>query len=78
MPRFAQMRFWLSHCIIVGFSEQARQVLQLAMGSPHPYGLRSLDPGDPDYIGKRWETSIVTTPTTKAPFELANCPFIRA
>lgn len=40
----------LHHC---GFSsEQARQVLQLAMGSLlTPYGLRSLDPGDPDYIG---------------------------
>lgn len=40
----------LHHC---GFSsEQARQVLQRARGSLlTPYGLRSLAPGDPDYIG---------------------------
>lgn len=40
----------LHHC---GFpTEQARQVLQLASRSLlTPYGLRSLDPSDPDYIG---------------------------
>ncbi|BAZ28360.1 glycogen debranching enzyme [Cylindrospermum sp. NIES-4074] len=41
----------LQHC---GFSEQqGRQVLDLATATLlTPYGLRSLDPGDPQYIGK--------------------------
>ncbi|MCP2731983.1 amylo-alpha-1,6-glucosidase, partial [Symplocastrum sp. BBK-W-15] len=41
----------LYHC---GFpKEQARQVLQVARDRLlTPYGLRSLDPGDPNYIGK--------------------------
>jgi 4-alpha-glucanotransferase len=41
----------LYHC---GFpEEQARQVLQVAKNRLlTPYGLRSLDPGDPNYIGK--------------------------
>lgn len=41
----------LYHC---GFPEQqARQVLQVARNRLlTPYGLRSLDPGDPNYIGK--------------------------
>ncbi|HBE19335.1 MAG TPA: amylo-alpha-1,6-glucosidase [Cyanobacteria bacterium UBA11149] len=41
----------LYHC---GFpEEQARQVLQVARNRLlTPYGLRSLDPGDPNYIGK--------------------------
>ena len=40
----------LHHC---GFPpEQARQVIQLAMRNLlTPYGLRSLDPADPDYVG---------------------------